>query len=188
METIVERQAIRVALALAAASVQGQTPDAVADLRDEAAYLIGVCIKDGGNADVLRRWCDDATELMHRLVERGVLPESVALEAAAAVLRFRLAVVQQMPPVIIAPKEAVPRVVKKAQALPRAGASESQKAVREFIAQHPDVRTKDLLEGLSNMLSTRTVKRCLKELSDAHVVQRTEHADGGVSYRVDSEE
>lgn len=187
MESIVERQAIRAALALAAASAQGQSPDAIADMRDEAAHLIGMCIKDHESAEVLRCWCDDATELMHRLVEHGTLSESAALGVAAAVLRFRLVVAQQMPPVIPAPKEIGLHGAKKARALSKAGVSESQKIVREFISQHSDIRTKDLIDALSNTLSTRTIKRCLKELSDTHILRRTAHADGGVSYNVDTE-
>jgi hypothetical protein len=179
METIIERQVIRAALAFAVASAEAQSPDAIADMRDEAAHLIGSCLKDGGSPEVLRQWCDDAMALVQRLTSGGTLPEQAALGASAAILRLKLVVAQHT--------EQPRPVPKKIRALPKTDTTGSSKVLTEFIKQHPGMRTKDVIASLTGTLSTRTIKRYLAELGTSGALRRTKHEDGSVSYSVDTE-
>lgn len=179
-ESITERQAIRAALALAVASAHGGTPDAVVDLREEASQLIGLCINGGSAADGLLQWCEGAAALVHRLASDDCLPPRSALDAETAILRFRLAVIRQQPPVQ-APTKEMP--AKKIQVQVEGG----QKKLLDFITTHPNMRTTALITALAGQLSSRTVKRFLKELVVAGAVRRIKLEDGGVAYRsVDS--
>ena len=51
MESVIERQVIRAAVAVAAASAHGRSAEAIADLRDEATQLIGTL---GGIGELAR--------------------------------------------------------------------------------------------------------------------------------------
>ena len=187
----IERQAIRAALALAVASAHGQVADAIADLRDEAAQLIGLCIKENSSADVVRQWCDGASALVERLSADGYLPRRPALSASAAILRLRLAVAHKPATEVRRAVDVPARIVKKkivrSVSAPMPSVQGKQKVVMEFIAAHPDVRTKNLIDELGATLSPRTIKRCLKELSNAGVLKRTRLEDRSVVYRVDSQ-
>jgi hypothetical protein len=174
-ESITERQAIRAALTLAAASAHGRTPDAVADLREEASQLIGLCIKDGSAADGLLQWCDDAAALIRRLASDDCLPQQPALNAETAVLRFRLAVVRQPQPAHIMKEPPT----KKIHVVVEGG----KKKLLDFIASHPNMRTSALVTARAGELSSRSIKRFLKELLVAGAVRRTKLEDGGVAYR-----
>ncbi len=190
-DSIIERQAIRAALALAVASAHGQVADAIADMRDEATQLIGLCIRDDGAPDAMRQWCDGASVLVERLSVDGYLPRRPALSAAAAILRLRLAVTRKLIPDVRRASDAPARAAKKKIVLPvvrtPVTVEGNQKVVLEFITGHPDIRTKDLIDSFGGTLSSRTVKRCLKELSSAGVLHRTRGDDGSVLYRVDRE-
>lgn len=194
-DSSIERQAIRTALALAVASAHGQVADAIVDMRDEATQLIGLCIRDGSTPDAMRQWCDGASVLVERLSADGYLPRRPALSAAAAILRLRLAVTRKPiadvrplrqsaddGPARTAKKKIVPPVVR-----PPVTVEGNQKVVLEFIAGHPDIRTKNLIDSFGGTFSSRTVKRCLKELCSAGVLHRTRGDDGSVLYRVDRE-
>jgi len=187
-DSIIERQAIRAALALAVASAHGQVADAIADMRDEAAQLIGLCVHEGGAHDAIRLWCDDASALVERLSSDGYLPRRSALSASAAILRLRLAVARKPVPDVCSTPDAPTRTAKKKMVqpvVPPVKVEGNQKVVMEFIAAHPDIRTKDLTDSLKGIFSPRTVKRCLKELCDAGVLHRTKLDDRSVLYRVD---
>lgn len=189
-DSIIERQTIRAALALAVASAHGQTADAIADMRDEAAQLIGLCVHDSGTPDIMRQWCDDASALVERLSSDGYLPRRPAASAAAAILRLRLAVVRKSASEVRLADAARVRIEKKKTAQPvvrpKIIVEGNQQVVMEFIAAHPDIRTKDITGALGSTLSSRTVKRCLKELCDAGLLHRTKLDDRSVLYRVDS--
>jgi DNA-binding HxlR family transcriptional regulator len=186
----IERQAIRAALALAVASAHAQVADAIVDLRDEATQLIGLCINENGSPDVVRQWCDGSSALIERLSSDGYLPRRPALSAAAAILRLRLAVAQKTVQSTRAPeahaRPAKKKIVRSVTA-PMPSVEGKQKVVVEFIAGHPDIRTKNLIDALGATLSPRTIKRCLKELSSAGVLKRTKLDDRSVVYRVDSQ-
>jgi hypothetical protein len=174
---IIEQQAIRAALSLAAASAHAQTPDSIADMREEAAQLISLCIHKTQDTLPFHVWCDSATELLQRISGTDSLPEQEALRVSAAILRLRL-VVARSPKPVERPKKQTTAQEKKGDV------HGNQKKIMAFIVEHPDIRAKDLIQGLSGALSPRTIKRCLKELTDTGAVQRTELAEGGVSYRV----
>ena len=187
-DSIIERQAIRAALALAVASAHGQVADAIADMRDEAAQLIGLCVHDCA-PDAMRLWCDDASALVERLSSDGHLPRHPALRVATAILRRRLAVVRKPVADAHLTSDALASTEKKKTiqpiVRPAATVEGNQKVVMEFIAAHPDIRTKDLTDALKGTFSSRTVKRCLKELCDAGLLHRTKQDDRSVVYRVD---
>ena len=190
-DSIIERQAIRAALALAIASAHAQTPDAIADMRDEAAQLIGLCIKESGEPDAIRQWCEDASVFIERLSSDGYLPRRSALTAGAAILRLRLAVVRISGSSTRAsdvPVRAAKKKVVQQKIVPIVLPEGNQKTVMEFIAAHPDIRTKDLVDALKGSLSPRSIKRCLKELLGAGLLHRKKLDDGSVLYRVDSRE
>ncbi len=193
-DSIIERQAIRAVLALAVASAHGQIADAIAEMRDEAAQLIGLCVHEGAAPDAMRQWCDDASALVERLSSDGYLPRRPAASAAAAILRLRLTVARKSAtdarplrpsaddsPARAEKKKGVPPVVQ-----PSITVEGNQKVVMGYIASHPDIRTKDLADSLKGTLSPRTVKRCLKELCNAGLLHRTKQDDRSVLYRVDS--
>lgn len=190
-DSIIERQAIRAALALAVASAHGQVADAIADMRDEAAQLISLCIGSSGTPDLIRQWCDDAAALVERQSVDGYIPRRFALSASAAILRLRLAVACRPVPEVHQESNAAMREAKKKTAQPVVRPviklEGNQKVVMEYIAGHPDIRTKDLTDSLKSNLSPRTIKRCLKELCDAGVLHRTKQDDRSVLYRVDSQ-
>ncbi|MEK7637919.1 MAG: BlaI/MecI/CopY family transcriptional regulator [Patescibacteria group bacterium] len=188
-DSIIERQAIRAALALAVASAHGQAADAIADMRDEAVQLIGLCIKSSDETDVIRLWCDDASALIERLSSDGYLPRRSALSAAAAVLRLRLAVARKS---VSADRDDAPaqkpkKKIASPATKPPVSVVGNQKVVMDYVSEHPEIRTKDLIDALKKSLSPRTVKRCLKELCDADALHRTRQDDRSVSYRVDSQ-
>lgn len=188
-DRIIERQAIRAALTLAAASAHGVSPDAIADMRDEAGQLIGLCINEGGSSDAVRSWCDEASLLMERLSTDGDLPRSFALGAIAAILRLRLAVAQKTPlhrPGAGVHARTPKKKIVQSPTVPQIAVAGNQKIVMEYIAGHPDIRTKNLIDSLNGSLSPRTLKRCLKELCDAGLLKRTRQNDRGVVYRVDT--
>jgi hypothetical protein len=187
MESTIQRQAIRAAVALASASALGQSPEVIADLRDEAAQLIGLCMHPMATPDELRVWCDDATTLMSRLVTAGSIPEEQVLQVSAAVLRLKLAVSRVKVSVL---------EKKSHNALPskRASAPEpkpepivlgdNQKKVADHIIGHPGTRTKDIVDAFAGTFSARSIKRYLSELVSLGVVRRKALADGGVEYSV----
>lgn len=193
-DSIIERQAIRAALALAVASAHGQVADAIADLRDEAAQLIGLCIGGGSTPDSIRQWCDGAIALVERQSVDGYIPRRSALSASAAILRLRLVAVrspvQPATTASVADGDATADAEKKKIA--RSTARQvvklegNQKTVMGCIESHPDIRTKDLVDALKGTLSPRTIKRCLKELCNAGLLHRTKQDDRSVLYRVDS--
>jgi hypothetical protein len=191
-ERTLERQAIRAALALAAASAHGRTPEAIADMREEAGELLEFWVGDYGaernDRDALCRWCDDSIAMVQRLSSAGSVSEQFALNAAAAILRFRLAVVHQRPkPAPHTPSKTVtPRTAKKNST--SESVQKKQRMVFDYIAQHPNMRTKDLVEALEKSLSIRTMKRCLKELVASGTLRRAKLDDGGVSYSVDTKD
>lgn len=188
-DRIIERQAIRAALALAVASAHGQAVDGIADMRDEAAQLIGLCVGEFA-PDEVRQWCDDASSLVERLSSDGTLPRRAALSASAAILRLRLAVARKPVPAVSDNPDTPARASKKKivrAAAPSVKVGGNQKVVLEYIAGHPDARTKDIIDSFNGSLSSRTIKRCLKDLSDAGVVKRIRQDDRSVLYRVDSQ-
>lgn len=190
-DSIIERQAIRAALALAVASAHGQVAEAIADLREEAAQLIGICIKNSVLPQDLRQWCDGASVLVERLSADGTLPRRPALTASAAILRLRLAVVSRTASdkngESDSPAQTEKKQVVQSPTVPQIPVGINQKKVMEFIEGHPDIRTKTLIDSLNGTLSPRTVKRCLKELCDAGLLRRTRLEDSSVTYRVDRE-
>lgn len=183
MESIIERQAIRTAVALAAASSHGQSPEVIADLRDEAVNLIGLCVHASSGAEEIRVWCDGATALVTRLVSTGSIPEEQVLQVSAAVLRLRLASAR-----------ASSALEKKSHSVPTKKAEEprpapvklgeNQRKVVDFLAEHPGIRAKDLVVALGATFSPRSVKRYLAELASLNVIRRSTLEDGGVAYSV----
>lgn len=193
MESILERQAIRTALTLAAASASASTPDAIADIREAATQLIELCVvvrERTAFFDGVRLWCDDAAALLQRVLSHEGITEKVALDTAAIVLRLRLASVRSR--VALRPlqsdtasqeiKKSVSRISKNS-ITPMSG-EENMAKIKEYISRHPHVRTNALIEALAGTFSARTVQRYLKEMCDSGVLHRTRHEDGGVSYCV----
>lgn len=174
---IIEQQAIRAALALAVASAHARTPESIVDMREEAVQLIGLCIHDVNDTIPFLAWCDTAVELLERISRADAISEQEALRVSAAILRLRLVVARYTKHKESSNKAAA--VHKK-----KSDVHGRQKLIIEFVTSHPDVRTKDLISGLSKELSVRTIKRCLKDLLDTGMLQRTKSDDGGVSYHV----
>jgi hypothetical protein len=178
IEGTIEQQAIRAALALAAASSRARTPDSIADMREEATQLIGLCIHKTEEYIPFHAWCDNAVALLERASSSDALPEQEVLRASAAVLRLRLIVSRYMQQNTEKQKKHVEVKEKKVVF------DKKEKRILEFISEHPDIRTKNLVAGLASELSARTIKRCLKVLIDSGSLQRAKLEDGGVSYRV----
>jgi len=188
MESMIQRQAIRAAVALASASTLGQTPEVIADLRDEAAQLIGLCVHPSASPDELRGWCEDATALVSRLVAAGSIPEEQVLQVSAAVLRLKLAV-SRAKVAVLEKKSHAPSPAKRAAEEPKREPvvlGDNQKKVVAYITDHPDVRTKDIIDAHAGTFSARSIKRYLAELVSLGVIRRTELAEGGVTYSVKS--
>ena len=173
MDSTIERQAIRAAVALAAASAHGTSAEVIADLRDEAAQLISLCASPATAPDTLRTWCDDAGTLVTRLVTAGGIPEEQVLQVSAAVLRLRLAAARVATSVADA-KEQTGSGRKTADEPKPVKLNANLKRVRDYIGEHPGVRTKDVVDGLTGTFSARSVKRYLAELVSLSVVRRSE--------------
>ena len=186
MDSTVERQAIRAAVALASASSRAATPEAIADLREEASQLIGLCIRQTG-ADALRAWCAEASDMLTRLSEEDALPQPLLLAASAAVLHLRLGAARLPTPAVAATPSGTGNARRRSAhtATPRPAAiGGNKRKVVQFITEHPDIRTKDLVDGLKGTLSPRSIKRYLKELVASGAIRRSETGDGGVAYSV----
>lgn len=187
MDSTIERHIIRAAVALAAASSHGHTAEIIADVRDEAAQLIGLCARGQVTRDDVRAWCDDATSLLARVATTGAMGEEPMLVASAAVLRLRLSVTRTV--TAESEKKSRPsspaksRTPEESKPIP-VELSENQQKVVAFVADHPSSRSKEIIDGLSSVLSARSVKRYLSELTTLKVVQRTALGDGGVVYAV----
>jgi len=189
MESTIQRQAIRAAVALASASALGQSPEVIADLRDEASQLIGLCVHPAASPEELRAWCDDATALMSRLVSAGSIPEEQVLHVSAAVLRLKLAVSRVKVSALEKKSHATAPTKKAPVEEPKREPvvlGDNLKQVVAYIAEHPAARTKDIIDTLAGVFSARSVKRYLAELVSLGVVRRTELAEGGVTYSVRS--
>ena len=188
MEAPLERQAIRLAIQLAAASSHGVTPEVIADLRDEATHLMTLCVRTTSSSDELVRWCDDVVALIDRAVGAQALQNEHALSLTASILRFRLLASQ-----IIAETESRTKKTSSSTAThdstslaPKpepAPLTANAKQVYEHIRANPEVRTKDLIEAFGATFSTRSTKRYLAELLEKNLVQRHELDDGGMAYR-----
>lgn len=187
MQSILERQAIRTAVALAAASAHGQSPQAIADIRDEAMQLIAYCTMHPSiTPEELGAWCDDAAALMQRLGASGALPDEQVLQASAAILRLRLAVTR------VALGAGEPKD-NKARSASRDNTgtpppqrkvklAENLKKVAGYIQEHPDIRSKELIEHFSGVFSSRSIKRYVAELLVLKVIHRKEIEDGSIAY------
>jgi DNA-binding HxlR family transcriptional regulator len=147
-------------------------------------------MKERVATDGVRQWCDGTSALVERLSSDDQLPRQYALSATAAILRLRLAVAHSPAPDAVVPSRSTTALPKKAQpriTTPKVIVEGAQKLVLQFIEQHPDVRTKDLVDGLGKTLSPRTIKRCLKELATAGLLKRVRQEDRSVQYRVDTQ-
>ncbi|MCC6405496.1 MAG: MarR family transcriptional regulator [Candidatus Yanofskybacteria bacterium] len=183
----IERYAIRAVVALAAASSQSEEPEVTIQMREDAAHLMTLCI---AGDTVLRaegrQWCDDTTGFLQRWRTHGVLSEQAALSAATAVLRLRLVLARSDGVTIASEKKVQEKkviaspVVKRPQ--PQPEVEGSQKRVLAYIFEHPAVRTGTLVAALTPSISSRTVKRCVKELVASGLIRRAELPDGGVAY------
>ncbi len=182
-DTLFERQALRVALALAAASGYGNTPDAIADMREEAIQIIDMCVRVPADGEMVQHWCDDVVGMLNRFISVGAVHESAALRAIASVLRFRLCIsksIQGASKITSSQK----KTEKPKRTIPL---QKTALSVLAYIKEHPQIRAKEIVGALQGALSERTVKRSLKDLAELGRVRRIRHADGGVSYIVDTE-
>ena len=189
MEAPLERQAIRLAITLAAASTHGATAEVIADVREAAAHLVTLCVRSIGSPDELVRWCDDTIALIERAVIAGSLDDEHALPVTANILRFRLLATQQL-----VQRDA--QVPKKSPASQVADATDvaakpkpktlspNARKVYEYIRSNPEVRTMALIENFSTIFSARSTKRYLAELLEKNFVERQQLDDGGMAYRV----
>ena len=185
---MIERQAIRAAIALAAASSHGRSPEVIADLRDESSQLMGLCVRGAIALRELQSWCDDATALVQRLAAAEALPDEQALHASAAVLRLRLATTRA----IVSEAERLTKVTVSAAPGKRTVAEQVKRepvkltgnlqVLAKYLKENPDARTKDIIAALSGVFSPRSIKRYLSELVALHAVSRRESGDGGVLY------
>jgi hypothetical protein len=153
------------------------------DMRDEAGSLVHLWVLASParpNGDDLfghiRDWCVRLTQRLEELSHEELQPLEAVLAAQASVLRLQTAI-----PGPVAPARMVVQHTPPTRT-PSPDLGGNQKRVLAFVREHPDVRTKELIEHFSDTLSDRTVKRCLKDLVSAGVLVRAEH-DGSVQYR-----
>jgi|GEM_PF-3723834 len=188
MDSTLERQAIRVAVALAASSTHGKTAEAISDVRDESTHLMSLCMQEDTTPHQLCAWCDDVTALIERLVASDAFDRGHALNAIAGILRLRLTVIRLV-------QEIDERTAKKsgtasgehtAQVLapePQVIVlTDNAQKVLEYIQSNPGVRTKELVESFAKTFSPRSTKRYIAELLEAKVVRRKELEGRGVVY------
>ena len=90
MDSILERQAIRVAVALAAVSGHGKTAQIIADMRDESTHLISLCLQGSTTPHQICAWCDDISDRIGRAVARGDFDDQSVLDTVMMILRLRL--------------------------------------------------------------------------------------------------
>jgi hypothetical protein len=188
MEFMIERQVIRTAVLLASASSYGATSDVVADLREESAHLIALCIHSPSFVQDISGWCEDAHISIERIRLAHLIPQDQALAVTAAILRLQLVTARALAHTSErAGKKQVAGGSEKKSVAPELPVepvklAENVQKLFEYIKSHPDVRTKELLDNFSGVFSPRSTKRYLAELLALKVVRRKELEDGGVVY------
>ncbi len=194
MDTVIERQAIRTAITLAAASAFGSDAQAISELRDEATQLILLCMYERHTHEDMMFWCEGASAIIDRFASNGYIPEDQALTAASSVLRLQLIVSRRITEDRRASDAIAKKESKREDSTPKERPKKpvvvlegNAKELYAHIEAHPDVRTRDLISFFVPRISSRTVKRHLKDLIDLKQVIRKTLTDGGVAYRVDSD-
>jgi hypothetical protein len=173
---ILEQTIIRAVVSLCSFAAHTDVDDVRDDVRDSAATLIRLCMDGARNEEDIRQWCTHTLGLLDMCASDASLSVRAHASAHVAVLRVQA--------LIGSAEEAQPTPKAQPKA-PRAARSlnANQKKLLACIQEHPDIRTKDLVERFSQQLSDRSVKRVLKELLEAGALERTQN-EGAVLYRV----
>lgn len=112
----------------------------------------------------------DLLEELRHLNQGRALPLSVAQDR---LLRYQLLLLKNRPPAIAAPAETKPAKIKKEIVLPeRSALSSTAEKIVGFVRRTSSARTKDII-GEFSVLSERTVKRSLKELTRKGILKKT---------------
>jgi hypothetical protein len=190
-----EHYVVRAIVALCSIAAHTTLDDVRDDMRDASAILIRLTTaalsdESGDSMEEIRIWCDRmAVTLDTLIIDDGLL--HIRPSARLAIIRLRSLLPQQtestpraIPEIPVAPQ------VRKTKTLPQASSvdlNRNQKKIFDFVSQHPNVRTRELVGSLSPALSDRTIKRCLKELVGLGILERVQ-IQGAVSYCVPSHE
>ena len=180
MEYLIQQQVIRTIVALCAVAAQTDSLDVRDDMRDEAAAL--VYLSGNSETEPIRRRCEILAARLGALALDETQLQSTILSAHAQILRLLAAF-----PVQVSKKsEPVPvRVPPHKPVGPAKNLASNQKKILGYVGEHPNIRTKEITDHFSGILSDRTVKRCLKDLVSAGVLMRTDiKGTGVVTYRV----
>lgn len=138
------------------------------DMRDEAMSLASIWLHQPEELHVWARRMHAELQALHG--------SEAALVAQTAIIRLQ---------VVLAPQAQVHAIDHSPAPEPTLSGEDvpAPQRIIEYIRQHPDVRTKDLVDYFTGTISPRTIKRTLKDLTDSGVVARKEML-GAVLYRV----
>ncbi len=149
------------------------------DLADEAVMALDIAAADQVSNGELRKWTSNLTALLTRLERTDALDQEALAYANLRLLRLQSSLGADPESKRMLPGIPVSSMIPVSASLPVIGKNQEQ--VLSWVRANPGKRPHELIAYFSGKLSSRTIKRSLKDLVEAKLLRRREH-DGVVAY------
>lgn len=141
------------------------------DITDEMTMGIATATNADRGSDALRAWCASVLGVV------AAVPEQSEAVAYARLSLLRLQALLPVPPRLHEHKTVTPKTEEPAP-FPSVKLPPAASAVLDVVREHPGVHTAQVMELVGGQMSSRTVKRALKELAGSGLIQRLTSGKG----------